>query len=510
MPALVIAGISALPLVYLAVRAVGVDPRALELAIRPRTLEILVSSLALAGATALGAVALGIPLAWLTTRTDLPGRRAWMILTVVPLAIPSYVTAFAVVAALGPRGAVSELMTTLGFPSLPSIYGFGGALLVLTLATYPYVLLATRSSLARLDPSIEEAARALGDGPATTFRRVTLPLLLPAVMAGALLAALYALSDFGAVAILQFDSFARAIYVQYRASFDRSLAAVLVLMLVAVTLLLTRIEWRVSRRQAAVTVPSRRAPRQVALGPWKWPALALCLGVTLLALVVPAATVLLWLVRGLAQGEVIPVATVATGNSLLAGTLAGLVVVTLALPIAFLAVRHPGRIAVMIEAVLYSSYAIPGIAVALATVFFVLSAVPIVYQSLLVLVVAYAIRFLPIALGPIRASLRQVGPRLLEAARSLGDSPQRSFRMVTLPLMRPGILAAMALVFLTTVKELPVTLLLAPTGFSTLATAVWGAASEGFYARAAAPAALLLLLSVTTVGVLFRAEERPR
>lgn len=509
-PALLIAAFSALPLVYLAVRAVGVDPGALALAVRPRTVEILLSSLGLAAGTALGAVAIGLPLAWLTARTDLPGRRWWTILAVVPLAIPSYVTAFAFIAALGPRGAVSEALTTIGLPGLPSVYGFGGALLVLTLATYPYVLLATRSALVSLDPSIEEAARALGDGPVTTFRRVTLPRLAPAIAAGALLAALYALSDFGAVAILQFDSFARAIYVQYRASFDRSLAAVLALMLVAVTLLLARIEWQARRHTAAVPLPSRRPPPQLALGPWRWPALALCLVVMLLALAVPAATVLLWLVRGLAQSDAIPVATGAVANSLLAGSLAALTVAVLALPIAFLVVRHPGRAAAAVEAVLYSAYAIPGIAVALATVFFVLNVAPIVYQSLLILVLAYAVRFLPVAVGPIRASLAQVGPRLIEAARVLGDNPQTAFRTVTLPLLRPGVVAAMTLVFMTTVKELPVTLLLAPTGFSTLATAVWGAASEGFYARAAAPAALLLLVSVATVGVLFRVEERPQ
>ena len=507
---LLICALSALPLVYLIVRAVGVDTGVLDLAFRPRTIEVFLGSVGLGLAVGAGSIVIGLPLAWLTSRTDLPGRRIWTVLTVVPLAVPSYVMAFAFVAALGPRGAVSSLMAQLGLGGLPSLYGFGGAVLVLTLATYPYVMLATRAALVRFDPAIEEAGRALGDSPVTVFRRVTLPLILPALATGALLAVLYALADFGAVAIVQFDSFARAIYIHYRASFDRSLAAVLALMLVGVTLFLAWLEWRVRHRWPPVTHAPRRPVRPVRLGAWRWPALALCSAVVLLALVIPAGTIAFWLIRGLSQGEPLRILVDAAGNSLLAGSLAAVVVAAFAIPVAFLVVRYPSRLAAAVEGVLYSAYAVPGIVVALATVFFVINVAPIVYQSLLVLVLAYAVRFLPQALAPTRASLTQVGPRLVEAARLLGDGPSTAFRSITLPLLRPGVVAGMALVFLTTVKELPLTLLLGPTGFETLATAIWGAATEGFYARAAAPAAMLMLLSAVTVGMLLRSEEPSR
>jgi iron(III) transport system permease protein len=506
-PALLVAALAALPLVYLVVRALGVEREALELALRPRTLQILGASVALGATVAVGSIAIGLPLAWLTARTDLPGRRLWTVLAVIPLAVPSYVMAFAFVAALGPRGALSELLRSVGLPGLPSIYGFAGAALVITLATYPYVLLGTRAALLRSDPALEEAGRALGDRPLTVFRRVTLPLLLPAIAAGALLAVLYALADFGAVAILQFDSFARAIYVQYRSSFDRSMAAVLALMLVAITLVVAWLESRVRSRVPVAQHAPRRPPTIVRLGRWRWPALVFCGSVVALGVLIPAGTVLFWLSRGLAQGEQLRILPEAAAGSLVAGLTAGVVAVTMALPVAVLAVRHAGRLQLWLERILYSAFAMPGIVIALATVVFVLNVTPVVYQTMLVLILAYAVRFLPQAVGPLRGSLAQVSPRVVEAARSLGDSPARAFRRVTLPLLRPGLVAGLALVFLTTVKELPLTLLLSPTGFDTLATAIWSAASEGFYARAAAPAAMLMLLAGATVGLLFRSER---
>lgn len=506
LPALAIAALAIVPIAYLVLRALEVDRDALDLVLRPRTAQIMLASLALGLAVGAGSMGLGLPLAWLTARTDLPARRMWTVLTVIPLAVPSYVIAFAMVAALGPRGALSEMLRSVGLPGLPSIYGFAGAVLVLTLATYPYVLLGTRAALLRADRTTEEAGRALGDRPIDVFRRITLPLLVPAVTAGALLAVLYALADFGAVSILQFESFARAIYVQHRASFDRSLAAILALLLVVVTIVVAWAESRARRRATAVVYAARRPPTVVRLGRWRWPALLFCAGVVTLGLVIPAGTILFWLGRGLAQGEPLRILGTAAANSMLAGTLAALVAAVLALPLVFLLVRHPGRVSDWVERLLYSAYALPGIVLALATASLVINVVPILYQSLFVLVLAYAIRFLPQALGPARASLLQVSPRLTEAARTLGDRPLGAFRQITLPLLRPGLVAGMALVFLTTVKELPITLLLGPTGFGTLATAIWSAATEGFYAQAAAPAALLMLLSGATVAALFRAE----
>jgi iron(III) transport system permease protein len=508
---LVIAFLALLPLVYLAIRAVGVESSALDFLIRPRTLTAIVATLALGALVGAGTVAIGVPIAWLTTRTDLPARRMWTILTAVPLALPSYVVGFAFLAFFGPRGTLQSLLAPLGVERLPSIGGLFGAVLVLTLVSFPYVTLATRAALLRLDPAVEESARLLGDRRMTVFRRVTLPVLVPAIVAGALLAVLYALSDFGAVSLLQFDSLSRVIYLQYGATFDRSLAAILALVLVAMTFAITWGESRLRMRAGAYASLSRRRPPTVVhLGRWRWPSIAFLVLVSLLALAIPVGTVAWWLIRGLTQGEPLRLVVDIALDTFLVGAVAAILAVALSLPIALLAARYRSGLTRFIESSTYAGYALPGIVVALAMVFLATRTLPFLYQTLVLLVAVYAIRFMPQAVGGLRASLATSGPRLEEAGRTLGDGPIRAFAMLTVPYLRPAIVAGAALVFLTVVKELPLALLLAPIGFETLATEIWDAASSGFYARAAGPAALLLALSVGTVALLLRAEDRSR
>jgi iron(III) transport system permease protein len=192
------------------------------------------------------------------------------------------------------------------------------------------------------------------------------------------------------------------------------------------------------------------------------------------------------------------------------GAVAAVLSVVLALPVALLAARYRSRLSWAVESSTYAGYALPGIVVALAMVFLATRAVPILYQTIALLVAVYAVRFMPQAIGGLRSALATAGPRMEEAGRTLGDGPVGAFVRLTLPFLRPAAVAGGALVFLTVVKELPLALLLAPIGFETLATEIWDAATSGFYARAAAPAALLLAISVATVAVLLRAERDER
>ena len=507
---LVIALLALLPLVYLVIRAVGADEAAAAFLLRPRTVGVVTGTVGLGLVVGAGTVAIGVPIAWLTTRTDLPGRRMWAILTAIPLAIPSYVVGFAFLAFFGPRGTLQGLLAPFGVDRLPSLGGLVGAALVLTLVSYPYVSLAARAAILRTDPAVEESARLLGDRRMTVFRRVTLPMLVPAVAAGALLAILYALSDFGAVSLLQFDSLSRAIYLQYAASFDRSLAAILALLLVILTVVLTWGEGRLRARAGSYASPARRPPPVVALGRWRWPSLVFLMVVVGLALLIPVGTIGWWLARGLAQGETLRLVVDVALDSFLIGGVSAVAAVVLALFVGLLQARYPSRLASFVGSATYAGYALPGIVVALAMIFLATRTLPIVYQTLFLLVAAYAVRFMPQAIGGIRSSLGQLGRGTEEAGRTLGDGPMRAFTRLTLPALRPALVGGAALVFLTVVKELPLALFLAPIGFDTLATEIWDAASSGFYARAAVPAALLLGLSVATVAVLMRAEERAR
>jgi len=506
-----VALLAILPLLVLAVRALEGDAATLERLLRPRTLELVASTAVLGAGTAAVAVLLGVPLAWCTVRTDLPGRRAWAILAIAPLAVPSYLLAYAFVAALGPRGWVADLLAPLGVARLPVLDGPLGAIAVMGLATTPFVVLATGAALRRIDAATEEVARSLGDGPIVALRTAVLPPLVPAVGAGALLAALYAISDFGAPTILRYDSLARAIYTQVRSAFDRASASAFALLLVGLALVLIWAEAR-ARRRSALRQPRevRRRPPPIALGRWRVPALAFCAAVAALSLGTPVLTVAIWLLRGAGAGADLRLDVTPLADSLILASGAALVATTVALPLAWLVVRHPGRLAGLAERLAWLVEAMPGISFALAVVALTLNLVPALYQSLLALILAVALRFLVQPLGALRAPILQVGPHLGEAARSLGDGRPAVVRRILLPLLRPGILAGAALVFLGVLKELPLTLLVAPTGFVTLATELWDAAREGFYAQAALPAALLLAVSSLSLILLVREQEGAR
>ena len=497
-----------LPVVYLVLRASQAED-ALALILRASTLETLGRTLWLALTVTFSSIVLALPLAWLTTRTDLPLRRLWGVLTALPIVLPSYVGAYLLVSTIGPRGMVQNWLEPFGVLRLPEVYGFPGSLFILTLVSYPYVLLGVRAALQNIDPSQEEAARGLGLSRWQTFWRVTLPQLRPAVAASSLLVGLYVLRDFGAVSVMRYDTFTRVIYIQYRSTFDRSSAAVLALVLVALTmgLLLLEQKTRGRGRYFASSATLKRPPAIMKLGKWKWPSLIFVSLVVIAGVVIPAVNLLYWLVRGFLSGEVISDLWLAAGNSVTASGLAAAVTVLAALPPAVVSVRFRTWVSNLIERISYLAFALPGIVIALALVFFGSRYALPLYQTLPLLVFAYLILYLPEALGALRTSLLQVHPNMEEAGRSLGYSPLKVFRKITLPLVRPGVGAGAALVFLTTMKELPATLILAPIGFKTLATSVWSAVSEAFFAQAAAPALLIILVSSLPTAILIFREK---
>jgi len=482
-----------LPLAYLVIRVVG-GGRALEILGEASTWRLVWNTVLLAIGVVAASVLVGVPLAWLVTRTDLPARRVWSTAGALPLVIPSYVAAFCLLGFFGERGLLAD---ALGVEHLPEVKGYWGALVALTLATYPYVFLLTQAALRNLDPSLEEVARGLGTSGRRTYIRVIAPALRPAVGLGALLVALYTLSDFGVVSLMNYDTLTRAIYVQYKSLFDRAPAATLALLLVALTAVALAVEYRTRRRGRLYrTGPGTQRPQPtVLLGGWKAPALAFCAAVVGLFLVLPAGVLSYWLARGIASEREFEAPLSEALHSLGASGLAAAAAVLAALPVALLALRYPSRTSRMLERLSYAGNALPGLVIALSLVFFAARYASPVYQTLALLVFAYVVRFFPQGLSGLESALERVSPRYEEASRGLGRGPLQTLALVTMPLVRSGVLAGAALVFLSAMKELPATLLLRPIGFDTLATEIWKLTQVGAYSRAALPALVLIAVS---------------
>ncbi len=472
--------VALLPLAYLIVRTADAGTAAvLEQLVSVRVAVLAARTLGLAAVVTGACVVLGVGTAFLVTRTDLPGARVFAVLAALPLAVPTYIAAF------------TWLSTVDGFS------GFWASALVLTLCSYPYVFLPVAAALHRADPAQEDVARSLRHGPWRTFRTVTVPQVRPAVAGGALLVALYVLSDFGAVALLRTDTFTRAIFVAFDLGFDRTAAVVLATVLVLLTVLLLAGETATRRRDAryASVGGARRPHPRVHLGALRWPALLLPLTAAALALGVPAVSLARRLAAGVSRpGSVAEIAQ-AAANSLTTSATGAALTMLLALPVGLLVARAPGVLAGALERLSYLTHALPGVVIGLSLVFFGVTVAYPLYQTRWLLTLAYAALFLPLAVAAVTAAAAQAPPVLEDVARSLGRSPARVFAAVTVPLTAPGIAAGTALVFLTGMKELPATLLLRPTGMDTLATELWTHTGVAAYAAATPYAALLVVLS---------------
>lgn len=465
------------PLIYLIVRALeGGLETARVLFKQPAVWQAAGTSLALAVLVAVTTVGIGVPVAWLVVRSSIRLRRAWIVLVVLPLAVPSFVGAFA-------------------WASLfPGFAGFWAAWIVLTAATMPYVILPTAAALRSIDPAHEEVARTLGLRATPAFLRAALPQIWSAVGGGALLAALYVLSDFGAVSILRVDTLSRMIYASYRSSFDRSSAAMLALLLALLAILVVAIEQRArgrAQRSRLATAAPRQAP-PVDLGRWNPAAYIWLSAVVITGLAIPIVSTIRQLISGTSARLDLQDLTSAALTSAWYGIVGMVVALALALPVGILAGRYPSRWSRSLERFSFVGHALPGVVVGLSIVFVGTRLVPGIYQTVALLGFAYGVLFLPKAAAAVRGSVATVPPVLEDVARTLGLSPVQSFMRVTMRLASPGIAAGALLVLLTVMKELPATLMLRPTGADTLATRLWSLSEVGAFA-AAAPYSLSLI-----------------
>ena len=338
-----------------------------------------------------------------------------------------------------------------------------------------------------------------------------MPQAWPAAAAGALLVALYVLSDFGAVALFRVDAFTRAIYTSYRASFDRTSAAVLALVLVLLAAILIYAERRVrgrSQRWRTGSGSARRAAEIDLTSRQRVLAVLALSALAILSLGVPAFSLLRRLSEGTRRPlDLIELAT-ATANSFGVSLLGSLLAVGLALSVGVLAARYRTKSSRVLEAVSYSGHALPGVVVGLSLVSLTLVVLPAMYQTVAALALAYAVLFLPKSIGATRTAVGMVPPVLEQTARTLGRGPLRAWLETTFRLSLPGIAAGGLLVLLTAMKELPATLMLRPTGLDTLATELWSRTEIAAYGAAAPYALTLIAVAAIPAWLLTWASER--
>ncbi|MFJ3958838.1 ABC transporter permease [Arthrobacter sp. NPDC090010] len=482
-----------MPLGYVAYMTVSTGwSTASALIFRPRVLELLGNTFWLVVCTVPVCLVLGVAAAWLVERTSLRGRKIWAVLLAAPLAVPAFVNSYAWVSAV------------------PSMAGLGSGVLIATLSYFPLTYIPAAATLSRLDPAIEQSAAALGLGPWAVFFRVVLPQLRIALTGGGLLVALHLLAEYGAFAMIRFDTFTTAIMEQFRSTFNGQAGNMLasVLVLACLVLLLVEVRSRGSARYARIGSGVQASPATLRLGLYQLPSQLFLLALTALALFFPLWFVIRWMVIGGTAiwdlSEYLPSLVQTLGYGL-AGSL---VTIVAAFPLAYLAVRRPNWFSKALELSNYVTSSMPGIVVGLAFVTVSIRLAPGLYQSNAVLIAAYVLLFMPRALVNLRAGLSQAPKQLDEAAQALGVSPFRAFLRVTLPLSAPAAASGAALVFLAITNELTATLLLSPNGTSTLATYFWSYSSSIDYAAAAPYAFTLIVLSAPMTYLLLQQSKK--
>ncbi|WP_286231967.1 ABC transporter permease [Neobacillus mesonae] len=479
--------IACLPLLYIFIRAYEAGPKtAIQLIFRPRVYELLKNTLLLDLSVTIASMIIGVATAWFIERTNLWGRRLWNVLVTIPFAVPAFVSSYSWV-------------------SLSSVFeGFFGAFLVLTIYSYPLIHLPVAAALRGMDPSLEEVAQSLGYGPWKTFWRVTFPHLRPALFGGALLIALHTLAEFGALSLLRFDTFTTAIYDQYQLVFNSASAAMLTTVLLFLCLIFIGLELYIRGKAKYTAVGSgvSRTQRRITL---KGTAPFALLGFTLLTVIavgIPLGRLGYWLFYGTSAAFPIGELGSTLVTTLSYGFGGSILTALIALPLVMLSIRYRGLLSVAAERVPYIIHSLPGLVIGLTLVFFAVRYANPIYQTTVLLMIAYVVLFVPLAQSSIRASYEQAPERIEEVARTLGKHPLNVFFTVTFPLIIPGIGAGMALVFLKIMNELTATLLLRPTGVDTLAIKIWQHTTNAEFAAAAPYAALLIIISSLPVYIL--------
>jgi len=516
--ALISAFLFACPAIYLVWRNITSDSDPLGVLFSEQTLSPLMRTINLTILVTLSAAILGTGLAWLTIRTDMPSRRILKIILPLPLVFPTFVGAAAFIRTLNPGGLANNLVEKIGIEKTLELHGLFGAWLVLTLFTYPYVFLPVAARLKNLSSSLEESARLLGDSSWSTFRKVVLPQIASSLLAGSLLVFLYTISDFGAVQFMRYDTLTRAIWTTRLNNQPVSFALALILLTLAAVAVI--IETFVSRRFRKPDATTQVETVLISLGKWKPIAITASWLIVFLALITPTIALGDWAADGLLREfrggrplfidfkDIIE----PTINTAWISMLTALIAAAIVLPVSYLVAKYRSSIGNTANAIMTSTFAMPGLLIALSMFFWTLKtswAAEHLRGTIIILIFAYLVRFSAQALGPAKASVASIPPSLEDASQVLGASKFKRFFTIDLPVVTPGLLAGSGLVLMSTMKELPITLLVAPFEFPTLTTKIFQSFEDAFVAEGGLLALILVLLSaiLTWILVIRRADH---
>jgi iron(III) transport system permease protein len=489
--------------------------------------QALRNSLVLGLWTAVLSIAVGVPLAWAVSRTNIPAKRFVHLTAVISYVTPPYLTAIAFVNLFSPNaGLINRFVRdVLGVPGLTfNVFSMSGLVLVTALHTFPFVYLLAASALESVDASMEESAQILGAGRWRTAMAVTLPLVAPAVLSGALIAFVNAIALFGSQAIIGLPGRVFTLPTRIYALFDYppqyGLASAIALIFVAITVVALYLQRRYLARRSYVTLGGKGSrPQLVALGAVRWAVLAFCVAVFVVAVLAPYLTLLAVSVSkswglGFWQNLTLQhyrfvlfeydVTRRAIGNSLLLATAAATLTVLLGSLVGWIDLRTGIRGRKLLDYASLIPLGLPGIVVAVALIQFWLRMPLPIYGTLVIILLAYTGRYVPLGVRSANAAFRQIDPSLEETARVTGAGWLRTFRSVTLPLARPGLFAGWLLVFVPAIQELSASILLFSSESITLAVAVYNLYETGALEPVAALAIVTMVIITAAIGLAAR------
>ncbi|MBN4054599.1 iron ABC transporter permease [Nitrospira defluvii] len=483
--------------------------------------EVLINTFWLVMGVGFGTTFLGVSLAWLCAATDFPGRKVFDWALMLPMAIPTYVTAFVAIGLLDFSGPLQTVLRQKFGMDLwfPEIRSRGGVILVMTLTLYPYVYLLARNAFLTQGRRALEAAQTLGQNRINGFFKVALPMAKPWIIAGLMLVLMETLADFGAVSVFNYDTFATVIYKAWFGLFSISAASQLASLLVLLVFIFLVLEQGLSRK-ARYTRAGRggiHGDRVQLYSSRKWLAFGYASLVFSFAFLIPVIQLIIWSRLAIAQDLDLRYFEFLT-HSLFLSTMAAFMTIGVVLVLVYAVRFHDSFVIRMMVKISTLGYALPGSVLAVGIfiplawldnrIVHIVNIDRFLQGTLLAMLLAYLVRFLAVAYQPIQSAIQRIAPNIDESARNLGTSGLALLKRVYLPIMRGGLLTAILLVFVDVMKEMPITLMMRPFGWDTLAIRIFEMTSEGEWERAALPAVALVFSGLIPVILLTREPDQ--